>query len=220
MYTPTGVDKTLLETIPIFSVAEVKLDDFARECVVCLGDLEDEDKVRLLPNCNHAFHLQCIDEWFVEHDSCPLCRSPILAEKLDDCSKAVDLGDSSVVEIENQLDRESSVSGTVINDDETTSSSFEVVLEIQRESVSTVSETPRVVVTQLKRSVSMVQPIDLERGRLDRENGLMNGNSSGANHLTRSESCTARPVGHVDRIIRSLSRLRSGKRNDIGITVA
>ncbi|KAF6171572.1 hypothetical protein GIB67_018096 [Kingdonia uniflora] len=47
------------------------------ECVVCLGELVEEDVVRFLPSCRHAFHLQCIDEWFVSHTNCPLCRSPV-----------------------------------------------------------------------------------------------------------------------------------------------
>ena len=77
-----GVDQKILDTIPILSYTTKKCELFRvdqTECAVCLGDLEDEDKVRLLPNCRHAFHVPCIDKWFLGHPSCPVCRSPIVA---------------------------------------------------------------------------------------------------------------------------------------------
>ncbi|XP_030924358.1 RING-H2 finger protein ATL64-like [Quercus lobata] len=77
-----GVDQKILDTIPILSYTTKKCELFRvdqTECAVCLGDLEDEDKVRLLPNCRHAFHVPCIDKWFLGHSSCPVCRSPIVA---------------------------------------------------------------------------------------------------------------------------------------------
>ncbi|CAI9097891.1 OLC1v1034407C1 [Oldenlandia corymbosa var. corymbosa] len=84
--TATGVDQKLLETIPIiaYSIDEQCQGTFLfrkdqTECVICLGELEHGEMVRLLPNCNHAFHVPCIDEWFVGHISCPICRSPIVS---------------------------------------------------------------------------------------------------------------------------------------------
>lgn len=77
-----GVDQKILDTIPILSYTTKKCELFRvdqTECAVCLGDLEDEDKVRLLPNCRHAFHVPCIDRWFLGHSSCPVCRSPVVA---------------------------------------------------------------------------------------------------------------------------------------------
>ncbi|XP_077246184.1 E3 ubiquitin-protein ligase Os04g0590900-like [Tasmannia lanceolata] len=77
-----GVDKKVLETIPIHTYTTKQEGLFIAdqsECVVCLGELEEGDPVRLLPNCGHVFHLQCIDEWFASHSNCPLCRSPVVA---------------------------------------------------------------------------------------------------------------------------------------------
>lgn len=45
------------------------------ECVVCLSPFEDDEAVRVLPQCYHAFHAVCIDSWLLLHSTCPLCRA-------------------------------------------------------------------------------------------------------------------------------------------------
>nr|XP_018623515.1 RING-H2 finger protein ATL52-like [Nicotiana tomentosiformis] len=76
-----GVDQKILEKIPILAYSSILKNDLFRvdqnECSVCLGELEDEEMVRLLTNCRHAFHVPCIDKWFVAHANCPVCRSPV-----------------------------------------------------------------------------------------------------------------------------------------------
>lgn len=47
------------------------------ECAVCLCEVCEGEKARLLPKCNHGFHVDCIDMWFQSHSTCPLCRNPI-----------------------------------------------------------------------------------------------------------------------------------------------
>ncbi|XP_022752789.1 E3 ubiquitin-protein ligase Os04g0590900-like [Durio zibethinus] len=47
------------------------------DCAVCLGEFEEGECIRYLPNCTHAFHRSCIDIWFQSHSSCPLCRSSV-----------------------------------------------------------------------------------------------------------------------------------------------
>ncbi|KAL6500862.1 Ring-H2 finger [Orobanche hederae] len=76
----SGIDERVLRTIPILTFSAVRRGsvDIRDGCVVCLGELEDEDEVRLLPNCQHALHVACIDQWFAAHASCPVCRSPIV----------------------------------------------------------------------------------------------------------------------------------------------
>jgi len=48
------------------------------ECSVCLGEFEEDESLRLLPKCNHAFHIPCIDTWLRSHTNCPMCRAPII----------------------------------------------------------------------------------------------------------------------------------------------
>ncbi|TQD84063.1 hypothetical protein C1H46_030385 [Malus baccata] len=73
-----GVDEKVLNSIPILSYSTNDGELFRvdqSECVICLGDLEDGDLVRLLPSCKHVFHNPCIERWFWGHTNCPVCRS-------------------------------------------------------------------------------------------------------------------------------------------------
>lgn len=70
----TGLDSAILQILPMFVY---KSQDFidGLECAVCLCELEENEKARLLPNCKHGFHVECIDMWFRSHSTCPLCRT-------------------------------------------------------------------------------------------------------------------------------------------------
>ncbi|KAK1412613.1 hypothetical protein QVD17_34002 [Tagetes erecta] len=73
-----GLDEFLIREIPICQYT--KGDGVKRswyECVVCLNDFQEMDTLRVLPSCNHAFHLDCIDIWLQNNANCPLCRLSI-----------------------------------------------------------------------------------------------------------------------------------------------
>ncbi|GJN25869.1 hypothetical protein PR202_gb13755 [Eleusine coracana subsp. coracana] len=44
-------------------------------CPVCLADFADGEPVRVLPECMHYFHGECIDTWLRGSNSCPMCRA-------------------------------------------------------------------------------------------------------------------------------------------------
>ncbi|KAI3773253.1 hypothetical protein L1987_47778 [Smallanthus sonchifolius] len=71
-----GLDAAFLKTLP---VSEFDTKDFkdGLECSVCLSELEQGEKTRVLPKCNHVFHAECIDMWFHSHSTCPICRNPV-----------------------------------------------------------------------------------------------------------------------------------------------
>ncbi|CAN6226866.1 unnamed protein product [Urochloa humidicola] len=44
-------------------------------CAVCLADFDDGETVRVLPECLHYFHAECIGTWLQGSTSCPMCRA-------------------------------------------------------------------------------------------------------------------------------------------------
>ncbi|MFS7999525.1 putative transcription factor C2H2 family [Helianthus anomalus] len=47
------------------------------KCVVCLERFKSGEKCKLLPNCNHSFHGECIDSWLIKTGACPICRAVV-----------------------------------------------------------------------------------------------------------------------------------------------
>ncbi|KAL8043543.1 hypothetical protein ABFX02_09G126100 [Erythranthe guttata] len=74
--TRTGLDPAVLKTLPVIQFDPKQCKD-GLECAVCLCEVSEGEKARLLPKCNHGFHLECIDMWFQSHSTCPLCRNPV-----------------------------------------------------------------------------------------------------------------------------------------------
>ncbi|GAA0173439.1 hypothetical protein LIER_27059 [Lithospermum erythrorhizon] len=59
----SGLDDMLIKSI---TVCEYQKGDGlieATECAVCLSEFQENQNLRLLPQCTHAFHLPCIDTW-------------------------------------------------------------------------------------------------------------------------------------------------------------
>ncbi|XP_016472566.1 RING-H2 finger protein ATL54-like [Nicotiana tabacum] len=48
------------------------------DCSVCLSEFQEDETLRILPPCNHAFHIPCIDTWLRSHTNCPMCRAGIV----------------------------------------------------------------------------------------------------------------------------------------------
>lgn len=72
-----GLDRPVIESYP-----RIVLGDSRRlprpnngPCSICLCDYEARDPVRCIPECNHCFHADCVDEWLRTSATCPLCRN-------------------------------------------------------------------------------------------------------------------------------------------------
>ncbi|KAF5726005.1 hypothetical protein HS088_TW23G00742 [Tripterygium wilfordii] len=76
----SGIDKTVIESLPFFRFSSLKGSKQGLECAVCLSKFEDIEILRLLPKCKHAFHINCVDQWLEKHSSCPLCRHKVNAD--------------------------------------------------------------------------------------------------------------------------------------------
>ncbi|KAJ6368613.1 hypothetical protein OIU78_001065 [Salix suchowensis] len=80
VYSPYGLDESVIKTIPLSLYTAKNSGSFhkqIKDCAVCLLEFEDDDYVRTLPVCSHAFHVDCIDIWLRSHANCPLCRAGV-----------------------------------------------------------------------------------------------------------------------------------------------
>ncbi|AEE32405.1 RING-H2 finger protein ATL75 [Arabidopsis thaliana] len=85
-----GIKKKALRMFPVVSYSrEMNLPGIGEECVICLSDFVSGEQLRLLPKCNHGFHVRCIDKWLQHHLTCPKCRHCLV----ETCQKI--LGDFS-----------------------------------------------------------------------------------------------------------------------------
>ncbi|KAF5740899.1 E3 ubiquitin-protein ligase ATL23 [Tripterygium wilfordii] len=69
-----GLSESELEKVPKVTGKELVM---GTECAVCLDEIESEQPARLLPGCNHGFHLQCADAWLSRNSVCPVCRTKL-----------------------------------------------------------------------------------------------------------------------------------------------
>ncbi|XP_010687706.2 RING-H2 finger protein ATL13 [Beta vulgaris subsp. vulgaris] len=113
-----GVDQSYIDTLPIFQYKTIigLKDPF--DCAVCLCEFEGDDKLRLLPKCSHAFHVDCIDTWLLSHSTCPLCRASLLQEinsQNQGFSPIVCVLESGSMEASRELERENRDPGSGSN---------------------------------------------------------------------------------------------------------
>lgn len=91
-----GLDPAVVASFPTMRYAEARElrdggKDTVLECAVCLSEFDDEEELRLLPKCSHAFHPDCIGEWLACHVTCPVCRCSLDPEE----PAAADVANSS-----------------------------------------------------------------------------------------------------------------------------
>lgn len=83
----TGLEKNHLDALPttIYVCEDAHLphaiaslpqhvDVSLLQCPICLNEFQDGDQIRVLPRCQHDFHVTCIDMWLAKNSSCPTCR--------------------------------------------------------------------------------------------------------------------------------------------------
>ncbi|XP_062857022.1 E3 ubiquitin-protein ligase RNF128 [Trichomycterus rosablanca] len=58
---------------------EVESDEMS--CAVCIDMFKRCDVVTTLP-CSHIFHKTCIEQWLLEHHTCPMCKYDILKREV------------------------------------------------------------------------------------------------------------------------------------------
>ncbi|CAI8589320.1 unnamed protein product [Vicia faba] len=72
-----GLDGSRIEQYPKIQLAESgqlpkSIDNV---CSICLSEYKPMETLRSIPQCNHHFHVDCIDVWLKMNATCPLCRN-------------------------------------------------------------------------------------------------------------------------------------------------
>ncbi|CAJ1940063.1 unnamed protein product [Sphenostylis stenocarpa] len=73
----SGLDQAFIDALPVFLYKDIIGLKEPFDCAVCLCQFSEQDMLRLLPLCNHAFHIDCIDTWLLSNSTCPLCRGSL-----------------------------------------------------------------------------------------------------------------------------------------------
>lgn len=74
----SGLDPLIIASLPKLLYKQTNQfikGEEAIECSVCLCNILEDASVRVLPNCNHIFHVDCVDKWFGSNTTCPICRT-------------------------------------------------------------------------------------------------------------------------------------------------
>ncbi|GLJ38565.1 hypothetical protein SUGI_0786330 [Cryptomeria japonica] len=99
-----GLCREVVDALPVFVYKPENFKD-GLSCTVCLSEFEENENARLLPNCNHSFHVECVNMWFYSHSTCPLCRANVEKqpdESVQTGNRAVEI---SVMEEEAGIDQ-------------------------------------------------------------------------------------------------------------------
>lgn len=73
-YVVSGLTAAEIAQLPMTRY-QTNLASGTSECAICISELECDTLVRILPNCKHLFHQECIDRWFRISGTCPVCRT-------------------------------------------------------------------------------------------------------------------------------------------------
>ncbi|RZC84819.1 hypothetical protein C5167_047601 [Papaver somniferum] len=79
-----GLDESIIRSYSrtILSESPKFLDPENTVCSICLADYKPKDTLKSMPECNHYFHVDCIDGWLRMNGSCPVCRKSPLRSPL------------------------------------------------------------------------------------------------------------------------------------------
>ncbi|KAJ9186304.1 hypothetical protein P3X46_001894 [Hevea brasiliensis] len=79
-----GLKKKILRSLPKQTFSADSATKFT-DCAICLTEFATGDEIRVLPQCGHGFHLNCIDMWLGSHSSCPSCRQILVLARCQKC---------------------------------------------------------------------------------------------------------------------------------------
>ena len=68
----SGISNEMLQNLRT-NATIVQSNENVSQCSICLENININDSCVNL-ECNHKFHLRCIEQWCQSHNTCPVCR--------------------------------------------------------------------------------------------------------------------------------------------------
>ncbi|KAI3462100.1 hypothetical protein Pfo_018763 [Paulownia fortunei] len=105
-----GLPQSVIDSIAVFKYKKGERLIEGCDCSVCLNEFQEDENLRLLPKCSHAFHVPCIDTWLRSHKNCPVCRAPILISNANNVhlssveTSSSNSGSMEVNQVQNELE--------------------------------------------------------------------------------------------------------------------
>jgi hypothetical protein len=79
-----GLDEDTIKQYPSSKIKDIKnLTEDKKRCSICLENFKNGDDSIILP-CIHIFHAECIKKWMKRKNACPICKSKIDNNEIDD----------------------------------------------------------------------------------------------------------------------------------------
>lgn len=77
--TDLNINERLIQDIKDINKKEINFDENLKDlnCTICLEEYTEVKKIIEL-DCKHNFHEECIDDWILKNQTCPLCRLNLL----------------------------------------------------------------------------------------------------------------------------------------------
>lgn len=61
----------------IYSNSKIKINNKEFFCPICQSDVEINTEIIRELKCNHVYHVDCIDQWLILKNECPLCKDKL-----------------------------------------------------------------------------------------------------------------------------------------------
>ncbi|XP_071737945.1 RING-H2 finger protein ATL2-like [Rutidosis leptorrhynchoides] len=157
-----GLPFSIIASLPLFVYNCDDNDrDYELECAICLSLFEDEEIGRKLPDCGHAFHVECIDMWLYSHSTCPICRASI---QCNNHSRKTDQLEIEITDSELNL-TESTNNNEIV---QITEIDHETANVAEENDISSIGESFRKLLNNSNRSGGKIHPsVNVSDGELE-----------------------------------------------------
>jgi len=76
-----GISDKNFDSLPSSTYQKKQCEEM---CSICIEEFHEGEELKMMPECKHTFHHNCIKRWVQNHNNCPYCRRTILTENQEE----------------------------------------------------------------------------------------------------------------------------------------